>query len=119
MLRIRAELLEAFEIDALGEVRARLSQRLREALPDQAEPLSPRDLDGLCRRAIRRARRLGLETEPEIGLFAAALLVYGDTFETDPAHPWARAILHDDTIDAEWKARVIRLHLLMDTGREV
>jgi hypothetical protein len=119
MFRIRPELMRAFREQAFKESIARIAGALREKLPEETERYGPGELEFLCDRAIDRAEQYGIGTEYNVYLFTAAMIVYGETFDTDNRTRWCHQSLRNKRVDEDIKAGLLRLHILADTGREL
>lgn len=96
MLAIRAEQFAVLERHAQEAFERRLVKDLRSSFPQKCDGREDQDLLSLARDAVARARRYGLESERDLGLFTDLWLVLGESF--DLSLPWAAELLNDPYI---------------------
>jgi hypothetical protein len=92
-LKIRPEMLKAFDENLLARQEQELLALAREQAPERSAELGEGKLTQYARIARDRARALGAATERGVRLYFQALLLLGAEFEKDGRHPWANAIL--------------------------
>lgn len=116
MLKISKEQMQSYREERIGESCARLVAALRPHVPPGTHD---RDVLALCNRGLDAAATFGIGTEYNVYRFLCCMLIYGENFHSDPRLPWTREILDDRAIDQDHKARLLELHIAMDTGRGI
>jgi hypothetical protein len=119
MFKLRHEHLDALREDIFAQPRLRISTALREKLPEAASSCSEEELQRLCEAGLERSYEYGLMTEDGAYLFAAATLLYGQDFVTNPELKWNRDFLTDDARGEEEKKFLLRLWIKLDTSRTI
>jgi hypothetical protein len=105
MFVIRVEQYEAFERHAMLEFERKALAHFRSELAELTEDQPDAALIARVRHCLRRAATYGLESEQEVLSFVdASYLVDDESFDSNPEHPWARAILNDPGMKPEAKA---------------
>lgn len=96
-----------------------------DALPDYVGPLvshKPREvLFSAAQEGITRAENYGLQSERELFHYCQLCVMLGGAFDTDPALPWAAAILRDESylnsaekLDDLWNAAMDYMDAVFD-----
>lgn len=119
MFQIRKEQTDSFRERAVKESRARIVARLEAVLPQDTAKRGHDEVVGLCDRAIDKADVYGMGSEQATYVYAAAMLLFGENFDTDPSKPWTQDFLPDKTMDGDLKWHLLALRIKMDTGRLV
>ncbi|MCM3874998.1 MAG: hypothetical protein NEA02_01120 [Thermoanaerobaculia bacterium] len=119
MLTIRSEQSEALRKNALKPVREKFIAILRRNLPDQTARQGDAALDALCDKGIMKASRYGIETEYNVYVFIAAMVVLGEDFDRSEKTAWSREILTDVKMHQDLKAKLLELRVLMDTKTDI
>lgn len=115
-LRIRKDQQAALARDRERAYIDRTARRLRESFPAEVERRGLDDgaLRALAGRGVDEGRRHGVVNEGDVDRYVEALLLLGPEFASDPALPWAAAILRAPDLDGEAKMDRIDDHLIFD-----
>lgn len=119
MLTVGSEQFEALRKSVLKPVRDKFIVILRRNLPEQAARQSDAALHALCDRGILRASRYGIETEYNVYIFIAAMVVLGEDFDTSEKTAWTRELLADLRVHQDVRSRLLVLRTLMKTGTDI
>lgn len=119
MFKLRKEHIEAFREIAVAAPRERIVRALRVALPEESAGCSEEELIRLCDKGIDRADKYDLGEEHNIYGFVAAMLIYGENFDTDPNESWSQELLINEEMDEEQKGRQMQLRIFFDTGKRI
>lgn len=109
MLKVRADQMQVFDDIALEEFEELAVDELRVTLPEETAEWSDEDLADCVREALPRAESYGLETEFEVVCFAQAMILLGDTFDTDSHCVPAQIVLNSSMLPSEEKADLLVL----------
>lgn len=109
MFKVRADQMQVFDDIALAEFEELAVDELRETLPEETEEWSDEDLAKFVRRTLPRAESYGLETETEVICFAQAMVLLGETFDTDDNCVPAQIVLKSSTLSSEDKGDLLFL----------
>lgn len=74
---------------------------------------------GLCDKGIDRADEYDIGEEHNVYAFIAAMMLYGENFDTEPNQTWSRKILANEEADENQKGRLLQLHIFFDTGKRI
>jgi hypothetical protein len=99
MLQIRREQIAGFREPRLKEFEDRVVAHLARCFPTQCEVLGEPEVRGTIRYGIERAAAYGMVAERDVCKYIDLMIVYGRNFDRDPALPWVRAILNDQTAE--------------------
>jgi hypothetical protein len=109
MLTVRLAQLHALEALASDAYERRLGRHAQQFFPERVAFLTEPELHAYVRQAVAAARGHGLASERDICKYLNLALSLGPDFDTDPALPWARAILTAEHIGPT--LRINRLYL--------
>jgi hypothetical protein len=101
--RILDSQLQALALQTQQSFVAMMAAYLREHFPGWVEELGAGDLVGWLSRALDKAARYGVETEPEAAQFILLLTVLG--LDADERHGWVKETLEDPNLAALGKVR--------------
>jgi len=118
-MKMRPETMDALTAAAIARSREKIVAALRQSLPDETSKCTAAQLHALCDRGITRAAEYGLDTEHSVYVYVAAMLLYGEDFDTNRRSAWSREILTDNGVDADVKVQAIQLHIAMDKNKRV
>lgn len=110
MLTVRLAQLHALEALANDAYERRLGRHAQQFFPERVASMTEPELHAYVRGAVAAARGHGLVSERDICKYLNLALSFGLDFDTDPALPWARAILTAEHI-AGPTLRINRLYL--------
>ncbi|HEX8242709.1 MAG TPA: hypothetical protein VF541_04425 [Longimicrobium sp.] len=114
MLIIRDEQLRAMQAGFDDEFVGRILPPLRERHPAEYAALGPERLRALAHAGLERGGGYGLTSEVNVFRFVELMLLFGADFDTDPALPWAAAVLGDPELHDPDE----RMELLLDEARD-
>ena len=112
-------LLDVFRENAVAEPRRKIVAEIERVLPEESARLGHEKLKKLVDRNIEKADSYGLGSERGTCTYCEAALLYGEDFDTNPKTAWSRDVLPDLSMSPDAKWRLIRLRILMDTGKRV
>ena len=118
-MRLRSHTVAAFVDAALDRARDRIVAALRQTLPGDTSHVTVETLQALCDYGITRAAVYGLDTERSIYVYVAAMVLYGEQFDTNPRLPWAPEILNGEIIDQEVISKGLELQIAIDKGKRI
>lgn len=99
MLTIRREQMDLLARSSREEFEQRLLNHFARFYPHEVGQLGREQFLKLIRLGISRAPAYGFTEQREVGLFINLMLMLGCDFGRDPQLPWARELLHDDSLD--------------------
>lgn len=109
MLVVRKAQLEALRDVPLREFELRMVTQVRYFFAERCQELGPDATRALVRAGLLRARPHGIQTERDLSKWTTLVFAFGETFDVDPALPWAKRILTDVTI-SDGTVRTSRLY---------
>jgi len=92
-LTVRESQMAAFPKAVEKNLECRLCAHVTRLWPGRAEAMGEAAVRRWCRLGIERAAGFGIEAEYEVSRFVDLMFMLGRDFDTDPARPWAAAIL--------------------------
>jgi hypothetical protein len=108
MLTVRITQKRELETAAKDRFVRELVEHFRVHLPAHHEALGPEGTREAVLDGIVQAQGHGIVTEPGVTAYVRLMFLFGRGYDSDPALPWAGAILRDATIPDE-PTRVGRL----------
>lgn len=96
MLTIRGEQTKALARAMDAAFIDSLMQSMQAAYPDKCAALGEEQTRALSARSAERAAALGLAAQLQTCRFVALSFAFGEGFETQPGHAWARAIARQE-----------------------
>lgn len=99
---IRDDQLEALNKSKRDDFIERLMKHFAVEWPEDVEALAA-DYRPFVESAIDAADGYGLKTEDTVARFVNLWFVWGEAFEQEPEHDWARQILEDEVLDGHVK----------------
>ena len=109
MITITAEQMAALNALSRKQFITRATVHLQRFFPQHCATLGPAGVHAAIDYGIDRADGYGIVGERDVALYLDLMFAFGRDFDTDPALPWAAAILTDPRIPAP-KQRINRLH---------
>ncbi len=106
VFQLRDEHVRGMQQVAEDNFVGRAVQHLRQTFPNTTAPQPDGDLSERVRRGIARAKPYGLTSEKQVMCFLDSGMILGETFDTNPDHAWAHAILISDK-PADFRARTV------------
>jgi hypothetical protein len=97
MFVIRREQLRAMRPDR-AELHTWIAQHLREHFAEQTEEMDDDSLLAFAAEGDGRAFEYGIEDAVAVCKFVDLMILLGKDFDTNPAYPWAAAILKDSSM---------------------
>ena len=119
MLAIRQDQLDALARSVRRQSRDRILDRLNALVPDDVKAFGYGKMVRLCDRAIEKADSYDMGSEQGVLAYCAAMLFFGEDFDTNPNLVWTRDVLPVANMDGALKWRLLTLRIKMDTGRLV
>ncbi len=119
MFKLRQEHIDAFRETAIGVPRERIIKALKKTLPGELDALTEDQLRKLCNIGIEKAQNYEMNSEYGCYMFIAAMLVYGNNFDTDSGLDWSRDFLSNEAKEEREKTFLLQLRILLDTGKKV
>jgi len=108
MFIVRDQQVRALVRDALARW---IAAHLRRFFPAECAALGETGLRERIREGISRAVSHGFESEVHISQYLDLMFAFGPDFDSDPALPWARALLAEENLTPD-----IRMHRLLEEG---
>lgn len=111
MLTLRKEQMEIFRRQELRRFEDEVYAHLLREHPRACAALGEGAVRRSIRRGIERAGAYGITREPDVGGYIDLMYRLGHDFDTDPARPWARAILESPRVPRHRKVAVLRAYV--------
>lgn len=109
MFRVKRCQIEAMRERLSRRFEERMVIHLRTFFPERSAELGAEGVRAAISYALTRAARYDIASERDVCKYLNLMFVYGYEFDTDPALPWAAAILSDRTLGRS----SVKMHLLM------
>ena len=126
LLRARKMPFESFAETNTGNLTRDTRSCLSNLYPQQYQTLAESSLKSLVELGQASAGRYGVGTHEGILLYVHLMFLIGSHFDHDPLHPWAAAVLENESVtDPQQKARKLyeaamaRLDQAFATGRSI
>ncbi|MDH5545247.1 MAG: hypothetical protein OEZ43_06620 [Gammaproteobacteria bacterium] len=109
MIKLRPEQVKLFDELAERLFLKRMQEHLQIHFPEQCETLTEEQLKQRVSSIVEKARGYGIETRQDICDFVSLSAQFGDDFDQNHRHSWAREILGDKDI-SDGALRIARLN---------
>ena len=126
LLRARERSFESLAETNTGNLTRDIRSCLSSLYPQQYNALAKSSLKSLMELGQASAGRYGVGTHEGILLYVHLMFLIGSHFDRDPLHPWAAAVLEDESVtDPQQKARKLyeaamaRLDHAFTAGRSI
>ncbi|WP_426754840.1 hypothetical protein [Myxococcus sp. Y35] len=104
--------MASLDTSARGVYVSSVTRFLRAQLPGECAGLGEPELRARAERGITAASAHGITARWDVARFIACQLCLGEHFDTDPAHPWPRAVLARPDLPPSRKMDWIERHYL-------
>jgi len=95
---IRPEQFHALSNAAQDDFVRQVADHMREFFPQECSRMNHHDLYKTIHHGIRRAASYGISAERHVCQYIDLMFAFGQNFDQDPRHGWAREVLNDRSI---------------------
>ena len=107
MIKIRPKQMTVMGTEMFRKFRSRLKEHARAEFPEATADMTDPTLDQWIDDALARGKKHGITSERDVNLFFDLFFLKGRNFDKDPATPWVQKILHDESLEGDYKMDVI------------